>query len=58
MHFRRSLDLLAGRARQAELFPLTFHEIQDFRLAAVHQGVFVLHWQSFLEKLWVGEVIE
>lgn len=27
------VNLLAGRARQAELFPLTFHEITDFKLS-------------------------
>jgi predicted AAA+ superfamily ATPase len=27
------VNLLAGRARQAELFPLTFHEITDFNLS-------------------------
>lgn len=29
---KQGINLLAGRARQAELFPLTFHEIPNFQL--------------------------
>lgn len=29
---RHGVNLLAGRARQAELFPLTYHELPDFNL--------------------------
>lgn len=29
---RQGINLLAGRARQAELFPLTYHEFKDFNL--------------------------
>lgn len=34
---RQGVNLLAGRARQAELFPLTYHELPDFDLQSYLQ---------------------
>ncbi|OGT50237.1 MAG: ATPase [Gammaproteobacteria bacterium RIFCSPHIGHO2_12_FULL_41_15] len=34
---KQSVNLLAGRARQAELYPLTYHELPNFNLASYLQ---------------------
>lgn len=66
---RGSANLLAGRAWQAELFPLTSQEINDFNLeqicaatspalAVSQDGIEIYPWQKFLADLWSDRLIQ